>query len=341
MDDISVSVIVPVFNVETYLDKCICSVMKQSYTNWELILVDDGSTDMSPSICDKYASQKSNISVYHKVNEGAFASRRYGIHKAKGEYVIFLDSDDMLGSDALKTITSVIEKEKCDCVVYGLKRVNDSGEQLEIWSDNETTMLKTKRDIYKKILLDVKYNSLCRKAIKTELILSIISGTKPSIIHGEDLLETLGIIEKIDSVVFIPDILYLYRFNEKSVSNREDYRKLLTDTIDVDTRVFLLLQELNIFSDRDFAELSSYYLFVVLSIMCKLASSTSKHKYLQHFMILKDSIMYRDLITKYPHSFKDLGCYYLLYVFLKRGYYLPLVIAENIKILIKKIKKCL
>ena len=88
------SVIVPIYNVEKYLKQCIESVIKQQLDSYELILVDDGSTDSSKSICDNYSEKNANIKVFHKKNEGASSARNYGLKKASGKYVLFLDSDD-------------------------------------------------------------------------------------------------------------------------------------------------------------------------------------------------------------------------------------------------------
>lgn len=91
---VKVSIVIPVYNVESYLRQCIDSVLNQSYQNLELVLVDDGSKDSSPAICDEYAAKDSRVVVVHKANGGAAAARNDGIRKATGDYVTFLDSDD-------------------------------------------------------------------------------------------------------------------------------------------------------------------------------------------------------------------------------------------------------
>ena len=93
-DNALISVIVPVYNVENYLYKCISSIITQSYGNFELILIDDGSIDKSGEICDSFSEKDNRIKVIHKVNEGVSSARNYGLKQARGEYICFVDSDD-------------------------------------------------------------------------------------------------------------------------------------------------------------------------------------------------------------------------------------------------------
>ncbi len=105
-----VSVIIPVYNADKFLDKCIQSVINQSYTNWELILINDGSTDESGLICDTYAQNDKRIKIIHNKNQGVSVTRNIGINKATGDYLFFLDADDYLPKDSLKTLIYYIEK---------------------------------------------------------------------------------------------------------------------------------------------------------------------------------------------------------------------------------------
>jgi glycosyltransferase involved in cell wall biosynthesis len=104
-----ISVIIPVYNTEPYLKSCIESVLCQTYPQFELLLVDDGSTDHSPEICDRYAGQDARVSVFHVPNGGVSAARNYGIKKARGTYVAFVDSDDRVDEDYLELLISGME----------------------------------------------------------------------------------------------------------------------------------------------------------------------------------------------------------------------------------------
>ena len=109
MNNKLVSIIVPIYNSEHYLYECINSVIEQEYNNWELILVDDSSTDSSYHICEDYCSKKSNIRLLKNKSKGVSAARNLGIRNATGDYLVFLDSDDMLSKHALQLLVSMIE----------------------------------------------------------------------------------------------------------------------------------------------------------------------------------------------------------------------------------------
>ena len=113
-----ISVIIPVYNVEQYLEECVNSVLTQTYKNIEIILVDDGSTDSSGSMCDSFSSENKNICVVHQKNGGLSAARNTGLSYAKGEYVYFLDSDDYIAEDALEKLCFLAEKDSSDIVFF-------------------------------------------------------------------------------------------------------------------------------------------------------------------------------------------------------------------------------
>ena len=116
-----VSIIVPVYNVEKYLERCIKSVLSQTYPNIELILVDDGSKDSSPQICDSYADRE-NITVIHKENGGLSSARNAGIKRATGEYIFFLDSDDFIHDECIQTLYDIMTQYDCDIVQGNFER---------------------------------------------------------------------------------------------------------------------------------------------------------------------------------------------------------------------------
>ena len=119
MDSYLVSIIVPIYNVEKYLDRCIQSVLNQSYENLEIILVDDGSPDRSSEICDEYRKSDQRIIVVHKENGGLSDARNAGLILAKGKYIIFLDSDDYIEHTMVEDAVTVLEKNDSDIVIWG------------------------------------------------------------------------------------------------------------------------------------------------------------------------------------------------------------------------------
>ena len=120
-----ISVIVPVYNVEKYLRKCIESILNQTFREFELILVDDGSTDSSGKICDEYALKDSRIKVIHKENGGASSARNAGLDVAKGEYIGFVDSDDWIEMDMYGELYRLIKENNTDISVCGINNIKD------------------------------------------------------------------------------------------------------------------------------------------------------------------------------------------------------------------------
>ena len=127
MDKPLVSVIIPVYNVEKYLKECIDSVLNQTYDNFEIILVDDGSTDSSGKICDEYSSKDARITVIHKKNEGQSVARNKGIERSSGDWLYFPDSDDYIADDMFETLLKKAVTEKADIVIFDAYSFSDDG----------------------------------------------------------------------------------------------------------------------------------------------------------------------------------------------------------------------
>ena len=131
MTNPQISIIVPVYNVERYLHQCLDSIIAQSFTDWEAILVDDGSKDNSGAICDEYSNKDNRFVVFHKKNGGVSSARNIGIEKARGEWICFVDADDELIDHALSTMFFfVAERDNIDIVVAGYVKCNDIKDNL-------------------------------------------------------------------------------------------------------------------------------------------------------------------------------------------------------------------
>lgn len=117
-----ITIIIPVYNVEKYLNRCIQSVLNQTYKNLEIIMVDDGSTDSSPEICDKYEKRDSRIKVIHQSNGGLSDARNSGLEISKGEYVLFIDSDDYVGTEMIENFYKCLVDTGADTVIGGFRR---------------------------------------------------------------------------------------------------------------------------------------------------------------------------------------------------------------------------
>lgn len=127
MNSLLISVIVPIYKVEKYLDKCIKSIINQTYKNLEIFLVDDGSPDRCGEMCNEYAKSDQRIKVIHKKNGGLSDARNAAINIAKGDYIMFVDSDDWIEINACETIIRIIEEHNSDIVCYGLRYIHELG----------------------------------------------------------------------------------------------------------------------------------------------------------------------------------------------------------------------
>ena len=163
-----ISVIIPVYNVEPYLHKCINSVLNQTFQNFELILVDDGSTDNSGIICDEYAHKDERIKVIHQKNAGQSAARNNGFEISKGEYICFLDSDDWFSDNALEIFYNLVKNNNVDMGM--IKIVSTSDENIAFYGTNKTIIMPL-NDCLNNILKDPSlYSSPCNKIFKRDLI---------------------------------------------------------------------------------------------------------------------------------------------------------------------------
>lgn len=149
-EDILLTVVIPVYNVEKYLKRCIESILIQEWKNYDILLVDDGSTDNSPQICDDYAKAYDFISVIHKKNGGLSAARNTGISHAEGEYVYFPDSDDWIEPDTFIALAEVVESQKFDIISFNREFVK--GEEDAIVSDSLVTQVFEGKDAFVQML---------------------------------------------------------------------------------------------------------------------------------------------------------------------------------------------
>ena len=117
-----VSIIIPVYNTKKYLEQCVFSIVEQTYQNIEILLVDDGSTDGTSDLCDEIAKKDSRVRVIHKTNGGAATARNLGIDEATGEYVMFVDSDDWLDTDAVENLVEHADKNNTDVIRFSYVR---------------------------------------------------------------------------------------------------------------------------------------------------------------------------------------------------------------------------
>lgn len=139
------SIIVPVYNTEQYLARCVESILSQSFADYELLLIDDGSTDGSGAICDEYAEKDKRVRVFHKENGGVSSARNLGLDNVRGEWVYFVDSDDEVLSGGIQTLMDGISEE-VDVVMAGFEKINEKGAMVETIDKSGETVVLTKKE---------------------------------------------------------------------------------------------------------------------------------------------------------------------------------------------------
>ena len=224
------SVIVPVYNVSRFLEKCIHSVLAQTYQDYELILVDDGSTDESGTICDRYAEEAPRIKVIHKKNGGLSDARNAGLEVATGDYYYFLDSDDYIAENLLEKTVTMLEEKKVDMVVFGYKKVLETGEETDsvTFLDREYA-IKGEREKYNyfvHVLLQYYQGwEAWDRVYKGDIIrshnLRFVDNDK---IFAEDLLFLMMYLLHAESIVGIKDQLHFYLTREESIMDVKSKR---------------------------------------------------------------------------------------------------------------------
>lgn len=224
-----ISFVIPVYNAEKTIEKCINSILLNIGTNGEIICIDDGSTDTSLSILKKYESQYPFIKVISKINEGPYIARKIGIEKATKDYVTFVDSDDWVEENYVSEINNVIQKKDIDIILF--EYINDfedkesfiSSIPLEegLYFDN-----KYKHMILPLLMEDGYLNGMCNKVFKRKILLR--NNTEYRFNYGEDLIFQLGVFDRAKTLFFLKKNLYHYTHCRKdSLSNSKQNIELL------------------------------------------------------------------------------------------------------------------
>ena len=231
---IKVSVIVPVYNVEEYLERCLDSLVNQTLKETEIIVVNDGTKDNSQEIIDKYKEKYSNIKSYIKENGGLSDARNYGIKKASGDYLAFIDSDDYIDKFMLEKMWNKANKEKLDIVVCNSINIYDDNHMIEIKSNNNYS-----EDTIKNYLISPPM--ACTRICKRTLFEKIEFKKN---IYYEDLELTPKLVKQTKKIDFLDEGLYYYYQRTGSIMKQKEFSEKLLDIFKVlDSNKKLLLKE--------------------------------------------------------------------------------------------------
>lgn len=211
-----ISIITPIYNCEKYLEESILSVVNQTDSAWELILVDDGSTDHSGVICDKY-NNDSNIRVIHQQNMGELRSRMNGVAIAKGEYILGLDADDYLAPECIEILNQAIVESKADLIWFKLQLVGGGNEICGCSLEPDCTY--SQREIITEVITTTNH-SLCNKAIKREMFnQNAYEDLNEAVRFNLDYAQIMPVLCNINNGYVIDNILYNYRIHDESISH--------------------------------------------------------------------------------------------------------------------------
>lgn len=231
-----VSIVVPVYKVEKYIDRCLKSIVGQTYSNIEIILVDDGSPDNSPHICDEWAKIDKRIRVIHKENQGLGMARNSGIELSNGTYICFVDSDDYLRLDAMEKAVNCAKQTGSDVVCYGVTRYDSKGKEISQKIPNSPKKTYRGEEVVTEFLPNLLSNnkvtgenwnlemSSCMSLFSLKLIQEINwhFASERDII-SEDIYSLLRLYKFVRSVSVLPASLYCYCQNESSLT--QNFRK--------------------------------------------------------------------------------------------------------------------
>lgn len=261
-----ISVVIPVYNKESYVRQCLLQALSQDYDDYEVIAVDDGSSDASGAICDEMANEYPRLRVIHKENGGVTAARRTGVEEAQGQYIMFCDSDDALLPHALRHTIEAMEANDADEVIAPYKNqygtINDSGYRGFI---TPTTIIQD--------FLSLRNNfpPIWGILLRRDIILDDCLNIPREIYLGEDILFHVGYLTKVSKVFCISQCCYLYnegitsypRINLDYESRYDQLMQAALQPVWTDMEPFFRLRQLKVYEkfidDRQFSVYDKYY----------------------------------------------------------------------------------
>lgn len=289
MRENAVSVIVPVYNVEKFLDRCVRSILQQSYDELEIILVDDGSTDGSGEICDSLAKTDKRIIVIHQKNQGLSAARNTGLEASHGEYICFVDSDDYVNRDYVKYLYKLCTENDCDVAICGHHVTSEQNYYRDINIDSPAEIL-SKEEIFDRFYTDMHgsivlaWNKIYRRECIGDIRYEV------GIIH-EDEATTFKILYNANKIAFGREVCYYYFSRPDSITGR-GYNEKSLDILKAYNNRMLFYKEHGetALYDRE----CQYYLSEILA-----------HYFRVYYKIADNRTLLKSLRTKYKEVYSD------------------------------------
>lgn len=296
----TVSIIVPVYNAEAYLERCVESIEKQTYKYFELILVDDGSADASGKLCDDLKNKYNNITVIHQKNSGASAARNCGIESASGKFVIFCDSDDYLAPDMLQKLTDAKQKHPEKLPLCGIKKISSDGEK-DCLLDGEKLQAVKKCNFF--IIQKAQlFNAPVNKLFEKEKLDRFGIRFNPSVSLGEDLIFNADYVIKSGcDFCVVNEPLYFYDIGVSNSASKKYLPDILDNYIEMDKKFRELIDstntDMNIYGER----YSTILLFNIVNAIKNTmlpANTASGNDKIKHIKKILNSFDINDIVSK-------------------------------------------
>lgn len=301
-----ISIVMPTYNNEKTIGNSIRSILQQNYSNWELIIVDDGSVDKTKKICDKFASYDTRIKYYKQKNSGVSSARNYGLHKINGDLLMFVDADDSLTENALKILNSTFDKNDLDLCIYSWYEINNGSKQRHYY--NRTELSATKEEYFKKIVYSSNWNNYSggypwNKIWKVSTLKNnrmVFFNEKLKML--EDRLFVLEALDKIKRLKVINTPLYNYYIRDKSLSHSKDSKKVMEQAYELYSAIKVQYQYVKkkhisalINAQKSNLQIEINYFMTVLKSPSKVINKK------QYFKVLSDfrNTKFRFLTLKY------------------------------------------
>lgn len=315
-----ISIIVPVYKVEKYIHKCVNSILVQTFTDFELILVDDGSPDNCGRICDEYASKDNRIKVIHKKNGGLSDSRNAGLNIASGEYVGFVDSDDYIENDMYQKLINVCNSNEVDISMCGRYDVSINNEIKSRFSFDGQKIWSGKEAIGNLLTWNDIDSSACDKLFKRDIFEEL---RFPVGKYNEDIYIMVNVLDKINKIVHIGESKYYYFHRPNSITTK-DFSEKNMDMLEASDKVLKYVMKK--YPDLK-AKAESFYYKNIIYLLTLLLDASNKDDNLQSYKKLK-KILNNNIILILSNQYIDLR---------NKGYLLLMI--TNTFSAIRKIKK--
>ena len=294
-----ISVVIPVYNVEKYIRESLDSIINQTYKNLQIILIDDGSTDSSGSICDEYAASDDRITVIHQKNAGAGAAKNTGLDLIQGEYFSIIDSDDYIELNMYEKMVCYMENYRVDVVQCLFRNVFVNRKVYRNYIVKSKPIRKVSRNKFlKEYLYDWKYAIFANKVFKTSLLKDIRFPEGRKI---DDEFFTYKLICNSEHIVNTQDVFYNYRMRQSSVMNENADKRLILDRIDCFVERYEYVSErfpeLEVLYYQKLADALIYYKNIVLDDIEALNSLINKYPLKKRSII--DKIIFRIMSRRF------------------------------------------